>query len=168
MRALLFLPIFCLACTGTDATPRLGGAHATKPATGRDDRATNSAVDTVDISGPTLLTTFVSTQAQGDSNTEVNEALADYQFYLERTLRVLERYHITVEPRSDSLLVWRDRLGVHSYIATDRSGGIAYLFLMPTGARTILHEGVMTDLDLLHAAEKSFGERLLSKDTLTP
>ena len=99
---------------------------------------------------------------------EVNEALADYQFYLERTLRVLERYHIRVEPRSDSLLVWRDRLGVHSYIATGRSGGIAYLFLMPTGARTILHEGVMTDLDLLHAAEKSFGERLLSKDTLTP
>jgi hypothetical protein len=108
------------------------------------------------VSRPTLIGAFVGTQAQIDSNPQANEALADYQYYLSRAVPILEQHGVAVITTNDSIVRWRDSLGHHSRLAAD-SGGILYLFVLPSGRLKTLHAGVEVDGALLATARDHFG-----------
>ena len=104
---------------------------------------------------PTLITSFVTTQAAVDSSDEISEALSDYQHYLSLAIPVLEKHGIQVHVTNDSTLRWRDSLGVHKLSTTD-GGGLVYLFVSPNGRTRVLREGVELDGAILNAAHLLF------------
>ena len=108
------------------------------------------------VSKPTLISSFVATQAEVDSSDETSEALSDYQHYLSLAIPVLENHGVQVHLSNDSTLRWRDSLGVHSLSATD-SGGVVYLFVSPNERKRILRQGVEIDGAILDAARHQFG-----------
>jgi hypothetical protein len=108
------------------------------------------------VTKPSLISSFVVTQAEVDSSGDVNEALSDYQYYMSLAMPVLKRHGIQVHLTNDSTLRWRDSLGVHSIAAAD-SGGIVYLFVSPNGHKRILRQGVELDGAILAAARGQFG-----------
>ena len=150
MRRLLLL-LFIVACRDGGKT-----SHDSAPARSTGGAPLNAADSAFMVTGPTLLSSFVTTQQEADSSEEVNEALADYQFYLERAIPVLERHGVTVHLTSDAIVRWRDNLGLHSFPATD-SGRIVYLFALPNGRVKVLHNGVEVDGAILSAAREHFG-----------
>ncbi len=162
-----FLLLACAPGDGRSTPTRLTDDSGRKTSEGRrtDANRSRAHVDTFDVRGPTLISAFVTTRAEADSSDDVNEALGDYQEYLGRTIPLLKREGVTVYLTSDTTIFWRDRSGVHSLVAVD-SGGIVYMFIMPTGDRTVLREGVITDVDILDSARHRFGLALLAQDTV--
>lgn len=125
-------------------------------ASARPDTNAPEVTQEVIVSRPTLISSFVATQAQIDSSAMLNDALSDYQLYLSRAARVLEQHGVQVIAISDSTVRWRDSLGSHSMLAAD-SGGVLYLFVLPNGRLKSLHAGVELDGPLLAAARDHFG-----------
>jgi hypothetical protein len=169
MRNLLLVLVVLAACSSPDARSTdttAGRSSGALRATRRDSAPSrHQKADTVAVIGPTLLSAFVTTQAEVDSAGDVGEALSDYQYYLGQAIPGLERHGVRVHLTNDSIVHWRDRSGTHSLTVAD-SGGIAYLFLLPDGSATILRQGVIGDLDIIAAASERFGFKLTAQDTV--
>jgi len=104
------------------------------------------------VTGPTLISSFVATQTEVDTSSDVNEALSDYQYYLSLATPVLERSGVRVVLSNDSTIRWHDRRGTHRLSAV--TDGIVYLFVLPDGRMKELHRGVESDESILAAARE--------------
>jgi len=110
----------------------------------------------VTVTGPTLISTMAVTQADVDSSEATSEALSDYQYYLSRAVPVLEKYGVRVQLSNDSIVRWRDRLGIHS-LSVPQSRGMMYVFVLPNGRTRRMRDEVQFDGALLAAAREHFG-----------
>jgi hypothetical protein len=59
-------------------------------------RSARPPQDDIAVTQPTLITSFVATQSQLTSSPEANEALADYQYYLGRTVPILQNHGVAI------------------------------------------------------------------------
>lgn len=107
------------------------------------------------VRGPTVVACFVPvSDAEMDSNPDLNEALADFQLYSAQARRPLQRRGIAYHVLSARSFRMRINGKVNSY----RVEGAAYYFVAP-GKKPQIETGVMTDTDLLAAADKYFGSK---------
>lgn len=158
MRLLVVCLVLCAGCERTDHLPR-------KPIAARGPTPVRRPADSlvVQITQPTLLSTFAITRAQIDSGSDDGEAYADYTYYLGKVVPALERAGIRVITSNDSVLAWQDRLGRHVVKAAD-TFGIVYLFISPNGTFTQLRDGVEDDDGLLDAVQHQFGIQVRPKE----
>jgi len=141
--------LLLLVAVGVGCGSAMASARSDRPPQG------DSQAD-IAVTQPTLITSFVATQSQLTSSPEANEALADYQYYLSRAVPILQNHGVAIVATNDSTVRWRDSLGRHSIVAAD-SGGILYLFVLPSGRVKALHAGVELDGALLAVARDHFG-----------
>ena len=157
MRRLVVCLILATGCESADPprkpVPLRGPTPARRPA--------DSLV--IQITQPTLLSTFTITKAQVDSETDDGEAYADYTYYLGRVIPELKRAGIRVVASNDSALIWQDSLGRHVVKAAD-TFGIVYLFISPNGTFSQLRDGVADDDGLLDAVQHQFGLQVRPKE----
>jgi hypothetical protein len=110
----------------------------------------------VRASGPIVVAAFITTQAEADSDSDVNEALSDFQYYLPGMAKGLARRGVRMAvrfARPVRILVSGDTI---TWPVRADSGGVGYLFLTP-GKRPMTRWGVNTDSGLLEDAASYFG-----------
>lgn len=108
-----------------------------------------------DIQRPTIVAFFPPvTQSELSRDTGTNEALADFQLYATQARRPLEE--AGVDFKVAYARSFRVRLGETIKTFRPAKGGCGYYFVAP-GAKPRVEYGVMTDPDLLQAANKYFG-----------
>ncbi|HME58788.1 MAG TPA: hypothetical protein VKF63_10655 [Terracidiphilus sp.] len=128
--------------------------------TGIAQNATKS-VPVFVIHGPTIVAFFPPVTAKDlDSDQNTNEALSDFQFYIDEVRNPLHKAGI--ELQESYARSFRLRCG--NTVRTFRTGknSIGYYFITP-GKKPHIEVGVMTDVDILDAARKYFG-MVISKE----
>ncbi len=120
-------------------------AESTQPRTQSDP--------TFDITKPTILAFFpVSETASKEDAADSNEALADFQFYGRQVLKPLATIGVDYKEIYASHFIVR----VGHAQTTFRPANVGYYLVAP-GKKPCVEYGVMTDSDLLHAAQSCFG-----------
>lgn len=107
------------------------------------------------VQGPTVVACFVPvSDAEMEKNPDLNEALADFQLYTAQARRPLQQRSIDFRVLSTSSFRIRSNGKVSSY----RVEGAEYYFVAP-GKQPHIRTGVMTDVELVAAADQYFGSR---------
>ena len=107
------------------------------------------------IHGPTIVAFFPSVTAKDlDSDQNTNEALSDFQFYIDKAGDSLHKAGIEFQ----EAYAHSFRLRCGNTVRTFRISkiGVGYYFIAP-GKEPYIEYGVMTDVDILDAARKYFG-----------
>ena len=121
------------------APPALPQAHAENPI--------------VVVHGPTVVACFVPvSDAEMEKYPNLNESLADFQLYTAQARKPLQQRGIAFRVLSARRFAMQVRGNVVNYLV----GGVAYYFVAP-GKRVHVHTGVMTDTELVEAADQYFG-----------
>jgi hypothetical protein len=111
-------------------------------------------VPTFDVRGPTILAFFLPvTEAELSKHADTNTALDDFQFYARNVRQPLEKRGIEFQEVYEHRFFVR--CGMKVYTFTPRKTGVGYYFVAP-GKKPHVEYGVMTDVDLLHAADEYF------------
>jgi hypothetical protein len=157
MKRLAVALVFLVACSRRNTATARHVDSVSQPVAveGSATRKPGGTDSIVTITGPTFISSMPITRADLDSSADANEALGDYQYYLSLAAPVLRKSGVRVELTGDSVVRWRDSLGVHSLSASD-SGGSLYLFVLPNGRRRALRGGVRDNDDLFAAARELF------------
>jgi hypothetical protein len=118
-------------------------------------QTTAQAVPIFDIQCPTVIAFFPRvTDAELDSLSDTNEALADFQLYASTASKALRRANIDFRDSDSRVFKIRTRSKVRTF-STGKIG-IGFYFIAP-GKKAHVEYGVMTDSDILDTANKYFG-----------
>lgn len=105
------------------------------------------------VRGPTVVACFVPvSDAEMEKYPNLNESLADFQLYTAQARKPLQERGIAFSVLS----AHRFRMQVRGNVVNYLVGGVAYYFIAP-GKRVHVHTGVMTDTELVEAADQYFG-----------
>lgn len=115
----------------------------------------NDDTGVVKSTGPIVVAAFPITQAQVDSDPDIETALNDFQNYLGEIAAGLRPLGVPLAVRYASPV--RLQLGARmiSWPVTAHSGGVAYLLIAP-GCESVTLWGVHTGTDLLDTAKPYF------------
>lgn len=109
------------------------------------------------VRGPTIVAFFEPVSpGQLDKDPDMNEALADFQFYAERVRAPLRKAGIEFHELYTHS--FRLRIGTQSITFRPAKISVGYYFVAP-GKKPRIEYGVMTDSDLLQVANAYFGIR---------
>lgn len=109
-----------------------------------------------DVKGPTIIAFCPpASEAELSKHPDINEALSDFQFYARAVRQPLEKKHIEFRQVYARQFAIR---GGEQHTVISANGRIGYYFVTP-GKRPHVEYGVMTDTDLLQAADKYFGSQ---------
>ena len=113
------------------------------------------------IHGPTIVAFFPPVTAKDlDDDQNTNEALSDFQFYIDEVRNPLHK--AGVELQEAYARSFRIRCGNTVSIFRTSKISIGYYFIAP-GKKPHIEYGVMTDVDILDVARKYFG-MVISKE----
>ncbi|HKO13163.1 MAG TPA: hypothetical protein VJV22_14405 [Acidobacteriaceae bacterium] len=105
------------------------------------------------VRGPTVVACFVPvTDADMEKYPNLNESLSDFQLYTAQARQPLQQRGIAFRVLS----AHRFRMQVRGKVVNYLVGGVAYYFVAPD-KRVHVHTGVMTDTELVEAADRYFG-----------
>jgi hypothetical protein len=119
-----------------------------------------SRITTIEAKGPTIIAFFHPvTKAELRKDTDLNEALSDFQYHLRKAKPRLEDAGISVhEIYSTS---FRIKLPSTTITFKTKDIHVGYYFILP-GKEPSIQYGVLTDIDLLHFADDYFRTSILS------
>lgn len=174
----LLLGTFLLANCGHQQPHRTAGsvAASTQPspsvasvrASTRSDTPSTTAVDSllVDVTQPTVVAYFATTQAQIDSEPDLDEALGDFQTYLPRARDSLEKLGVALREQYRDTIVYREGTAIKRWRPPPDSAEVGYVLLV-RGAPPRATYGVDTDIDLVDWVEGMLKE-MVRPDTTPP
>ncbi len=111
------------------------------------------------VKGPSVIAFFSPvTEADLNKDDEANEALSDFQYYLQGAKPRLEKAGIKVhELYAKSFTV---KLPSSTTTFKPQETEVGYYFISP-GKKPRIQYGVMTDVDLLDVATEYFGKKIM-------
>jgi hypothetical protein len=119
--------------------------------------AEKASGDTFQISGPTIIAFFPTTQAEIDKDADENEALSDFQYYLFTMTQPMKDAGIRVELSSDpSFRVLVDGKDITVDAKAAGPNGYGYYYTEP-GKSPHIETDMMTDEDFQQQSKEYFG-----------
>ena len=106
------------------------------------------------IQHPTVIACFPVTKAELSHDADMNESLADFQYYTARVRKPLK--DAGIDFKEIYISSFRIQNGSSSTVFRPSKSDVGYYFVTVGKAPYVIH-GVMTDADLLESANKYFG-----------